>query len=593
MCGIAGWHQNNSLSSEEGERRIAVLGAEIKNRGPDGSGSWASNDYSTGLVHARLSILDLTDASAQPFRDEASGAIIVYNGEIYNYRELRRELRESGLQFHSDGDTEVLLAGYLRHGSAFLRRVRGMFVFAIYDPRNDSFILARDENGIKPLYVGAHDGGIFFGSTAGAVASVTLPGGSPAAAVSLAVLGCVIEPLSPWADVVAVAPGSIVTFKRNDGGLTKMVEMFARPEKGDMASPSLERLGRSLADSVAAHFVSDVPVGIFQSGGVDSSLLSTLAVEQGARPTLITIGFDEFRGTDFDEVPSASIVAKTLGLEHCAKYYSREECNELLVKYFNDMATPTVDGLNNYLASHFCRTLGLKVALSGCGGDEWTGGYPSYRQIPLASRTLKIADRVGARGAVQLLVRRLGPLIADRYPKARHAAEYLWQVRDLYLLRKSLHLPSELGGLLTHEAIDAGLDEFLGAYEDLVGAPTVADAAEVGRMESAVYLRCMLLKDADWTSMAHGVELRTPFVDTPLWSEVFPARETLRYSKSSMRALLEQRRPELAQIRKKKTGFYVPHRHWNGPDEAALSWSEGQRAWCRKVLVAKFPEYAL
>lgn len=599
MCGIGGWISGRGLADGEALGLAERLTARIRMRGPDGEGRWSTPDRSTGFVHTRLAIIDPTPQSDQPFIDSASGAALTYNGEIYNFRELREALRAAGVEFRTAGDAEVVLRGYLHQGIDFFARLRGMFAFALHDPRSQTVVAMRDPLGIKPLYKGASAESVVFSSSPTAVAEALgdmEP--DPAAAVSLAIMGCTLEPLTRWRGVSALEPGVAHVWSRSDHSL---VERRVRIDpQFDWTAPSgpgqLDHLDTAFSDSIRAHFTSDVPVAIFQSGGLDSALIATTARRLGFEPTLLTIGFEEFRSGPLDEVAPAAEIAQRLNLPHRVSWVSREAFVELRDRFFTEMESPTADAVNTYLVSALCRREGFKVALSGVGGDELFAGYPAFHQMPKLAPLLAAGRLPLARHAFGAAFRTAAALKPGTSPKLKHAGGYFDSFERLYLLRRAYFAPEEAPSLLDRDVVRAGLERFWSAFEQQAASATGTDAAAVRTLERDVYMRNVLLKDADWAGMAHGVEIRTPFVDVPFQRAVCDPKDRCTFSKDDLRVLLTRAMGEIPARR--KVGFVVPHHLWSAPaghagSDPLTAGSWGPRAWNREVLKRCYPEWAI
>ena len=342
-------------------------------RGPDGEGVWQSDDQRLVLGHRRLAIIDLSPAGAQPMVDLVTGNVIVFNGEIYNYQELKRELQSSGQQFRSNTYTEVLLHLYALHGESMLERLRGMFAFAIWDARAQKLLLARDPLGIKPLYYADDGMTLRFVSTVKAL----LAGGvsdTPSAAglAGFFLWGHVPEPWT-WVEAIRAVPaGSLLTIERGKPMAVPRRYFDLRQEivaAERLAPPSRDAIEETLAaidDSVRHHMVADVPVGTFLSSGRDSTLIAALARRHADEPLrTLTLGFEEYRGTANDEVPIAERVAELLGTVHSTRIVRREDFEAARQEIYDAMDQPSIDGVNTWLVARAAAQLGLKVALSG------------------------------------------------------------------------------------------------------------------------------------------------------------------------------------------------------------------------------------
>jgi asparagine synthase (glutamine-hydrolysing) len=616
MCGINGiWSfgpEAPPIDREELRRtREAMLA-----RGPDAAGAWVSADGRMGLAACRLAIQDLSRAGDQPMAAESGRVQAVLNGEIYNFRELRAELEADGVRFSSHGDTEVVLALYLRHGAATLPRLRGMFALAIWDERDGRaprrrLLLARDPYGIKPLYYAVAGGQLRFASQVKALEA----GGAvsreidPAGLAGFLLWGSVPEPWTIRRGVRCLPAGCSLTVDdgrppgepRPFARLARKLEELAQPwqagsqEVGGRAAtqtaatqpartlptpPAPEAaIEAAIVESVEAHLVSDVPIAIFLSAGLDSGLVAALACRHLAEPpATFTLSFDVLAGTPRDEAPLAALVARKLGTRHLEQRMGGEELASLWTDALEAMDQPSIDGFNTFAVSRAAHEAGLKVVLSGLGGDELFGSYPSFADVPRGIRAARWGRRLPGLGvAWPALATHLAPGRPKLAGLLRHGAT----LAGSYFLRRALFLPEELPALMGGDAAATGL----AAYDPVADAGRLiaaeADLSQganghrpldpwlaVQLMESGQYMRNQLLRDSDWASMAWSVELRVPLVDARLHhclaaSGFEPAR---RLGKA---ALVRRIAPELpdALWRRGKTGFYIPVHEWLRPGE--------------------------
>jgi asparagine synthase (glutamine-hydrolysing) len=595
MCGIAGWIRGRTASDGQANTLARQLRQSILVRGPDGDGAQLSEDNRVGLINTRLAIIDPHARSNQPFVDKETGAVLVYNGEIYNYRELKAELHQDGVQWETMGDAEVILRGYLSQGIDFFRRLRGMYAFVIYDPRTREVVALRDSFGIKPLYIRQMDDGVFFGSSARGLAGIEPACAlNPAAAVSFLTLGCIIEPLTCFQTISMASPSVAYIWRLQDDGVrARLVPITpAFPVTADPSRPDPAVLEAALTDSVRAHFEADVEVAVLQSAGLDSTVISTLAARQGFNPVLVTIGFDEFRGTEFDEIPAAKEIAARLGLRHHPVYLNKAVFAELRQDFLAAMESPTTDAINTYLAAMVCRGAGLKVALSGVGGDELFAGYPSFKRLPRLYRARRVLTAPGVRAGVDLI---LGGLAASpsRSPKLAHLTRHLDTFAELYLFQRAIHLPQQLNDVLDPEVVREGMPGFLEAYNGWAKGAVDGGAADVRQLERDIYMRNMLLRDADWAGMAHGVEIRTPLVDLALHRSLCDADNRCGFNKRDLHSLLARLDPAYGTKLKSKTGFSVPYQAWFDPNLAPFSPRQhGGRSiqgWHQEIAAETFP----
>jgi asparagine synthase (glutamine-hydrolysing) len=574
MCGINGIFAYHPAASRPREDELLATREAMRWRGPDGAGLWWNCDRRCGLGHRRLSILDLSERAAQPMVSSDGKLAITFNGEIYNYQALRAELEAAGARFRTTSDTEVLLHLYVRLGAAMVHRLRGMFAFAIWDETRQELFLARDPYGIKPLYI-ANDGWTFrFASQVKAL----LAGGQvsldpePAGISGFHLFGSVPEPFTLYRDIRAVPAGHSQRIDRAGPHEPMPFANLAAILAAGAADPApaaelRERLRAAVSDSVRAHLLADVEVGIFLSAGVDSGALLGLMRDAGQRDIrAITLAFDEFRGTAEDEAPLAGKVAQHYGARHIVRRVDEREFRADLPALIEAMDQPSIDGVNTWFVAKAAKEVGLKLALSGLGGDELLAGYPSFAEMPRWRRRFGPVAAVPGLGRVaRPLLRTLAPgLVRDR-PKMLGLLEYAHSWAGLYLLRRGLFLPDELQEVVNPALAREGLRR-LRPLRRLAANLSPDPGSDVGRicaLESAHYLRNQLLRDADWAGMAHGVEIRVPLVDVALLEEFAPAIPSVA-TQAGKRALAEAPSVPLSTdiLARAKTGFGVPTESW-------------------------------
>jgi asparagine synthase (glutamine-hydrolysing) len=559
-------------------------------RGPDGAGLWQSPDGRIGLAHRRLSIIDLSDAGAQPMASADGGLRITFNGEIYNYRELRRELESKGRRFETQSDTEVLLHLYADRGPDMVQALRGMYAFGIWDERSKGIFLARDPFGIKPLYYVDDGKSIRFASQVKAL----LAGGAvnrevdPAGHVGFLIWGSVPEPHTLFKAVRAVASGTTLWIDQSGRRVERVFfdisrEFAAAERQGtDQSDAEATRVVMDALDqSVRRHLVADVPVGVFLSSGLDSTALTAMAAKSATEPLrTITMGFKEYVGTVNDETPLARRVADRHACRHTESWVSEEDFRHGLDLFLGAMDQPTIDGANVFLVSRQAALAGLKVAISGVGGDELLGGYPSFAEIPHAAAILPSLARVpglgvGFRRAASMILGRIGS------PKYAGLIEYGWDIAQIYLLRRALFMPWELAGAMDPDLAHAGWRD-LHAVERLYKTTSglKSDFLKISALEMTHYMRNQLLRDADWAGMAHSLEIRVPFLDVDLLRAVALASTRTKVSRRNLFRDIHDAETAKSIFGRRKTGFMVPLRQWAG-DVAApdSSRNRGLRGW--------------
>lgn len=572
MCGINGifayHYAANPIDPAELERTRDYMAA----RGPDGAGRWVDGEGRIGFGHRRLSIIDLSEAGAQPMASADGRLVITFNGEIYNHVALRRALEAKGHVFRSKSDTEVLLHLYADRGEAMVRDLRGMFAFAIWDAERRALLLARDPYGIKPLYY-ADDGWTFrFASQVKAlVAGGELPRDvEPAGLVGFYLFGSVPEPFTIWAGVRSLPAGTTLVVDRRGASAPRQYHRIAEVyrDAATNAEPdgSSERLVAALRESVRDHLVADVPVGAFLSAGVDSGALIGLMRDAGAGEIkTVTVAFEEFRGKAQDEAPLAAKVARLYGTDHTTRLVTRSEFEADLPRILEAMDQPSIDGINTWFVAKAARERGLKVAISGVGGDELLGGYPSFQEIPRWVRWLRLPSAVPFLGGA---VRRLAAPAANALgssPKAAGMLEFGGSYAGAYHLKRGLFMPWELPRVLDRDVIAAGLRrlEPLRHIEQCMRPMPETAFARVASLEASLYMRNQLLRDTDWSSMAHSLEVRVPLVDSVLLGAA--ARHTRALASGAGKAMLA-RSPSMPLpqeiVGRRKTGFTTPVAEW-------------------------------
>jgi asparagine synthase (glutamine-hydrolysing) len=588
LCGIAGAFAFGLDAAPVDRAIVAGLNDLQAKRGPDGAGLWSSTDRRLVLGHRRLAIIDTGASGAQPMRDASGRWVITFNGEIYNYRALRSELESLGCVFRTNSDTEVLINVVAQWGESGLLKLRGMYAFALWDNLEQELWLVRDPHGIKPLYVAESRGTIWFASQARALAKCAPVDTrrDAAALTGFYLWGHVPEPFCWWAGIRMLPPGHVQRVR--GGQVAGLAKPYCRIEDAYTAGPAEPlrpgELRELMLDSVRHHLVADVPVGIFLSAGIDSNVIAALAGELGTDLRTVTLAFDEYTGTADDEAPLAEAAAAILGSEHTTVRIGRGEFEEMADDFLDSMDQPSIDGLNTYLISRAAAMQGLKVALSGLGGDELFGGYPSFRQIP---KLVKWGRRLFFSKALDGLIHaafRALPLFGAP-PKIAGLLSHCDDIASAYVLRRGLYLEDELELLLDPSWIEEGLEKLatkrsLTDTVERIGTPGASVYAQVAALESCWYMRNQLLRDTDWSSMAHSLEVRVPYVDVRVLERIGPAIASDRPPGKQDLAACAERLPSLM-LERPKTGFTTPVRHWISDREGNSE--RGLRGWAGNI----------
>ena len=565
MCGIAGFIDSNS-APEVRATAVARMCRAMLHRGPDDDGTESRGDATLGM--RRLAIFDPANGH-QPICSPDGRFTLVFNGAIYNFHALRTELAATGWAFRTQCDTEVLLAAYAHWGEQCLGRLRGMFAFAVWDQQEQSLFLARDPFGIKPLYF-RHDGTrLLLASELNALlAAAAFPAEiDPLSVADYLAWFAVPAPRTIYRNVFSLRPGECATFRAGQLDIRPAWSFRAIPTDTKPCATREEftrELRARLDDSIRAHVVADVPVGAFLSGGLDSAVVVGLMTRATcAKLRTFSIGFDE---AGYSEATNAAATARHFGTEHHATVLTGARVAGDLDALFATFDQPTGDGINTYYASQAAHAGGVTVALSGLGGDELFGGYPSFRDLPKISRWLPLWRSLPA--AVRgLIVTRL----ARGDTRQRKLGDFLGHarnLRELGALQRRVFSETTRRSLLSPDALNALSGrapfhpELTPLSADLVGAGSVEI---ISAWELRTYMTDVLLRDSDVMSMRHSLELRVPFVDRPLIEWLWRQPAAFKHDRQNPKApLFDAVRdilpPELAS--RSKRGFTLPFALW-------------------------------
>ena len=542
--------------------------AALHHRGPDDQGIVVRRlgAHFVGLGHTRLAILDLTAAGHQPMAHPETGNLLVYNGEIYNFVSLRQSLATEGEQVRSTGDTEVLLRCLERWGPACLARLQGMYAFAWLSA--DRLLLARDPLGIKPLYVAAVHGAFLFASEVRALlASGLVPRRLDRRGMAgLLAYGAVQHPSTLVEAVHSFPPGHWQWVDAPETILPrKSFFDFPLPRNEPHGPDPASGVRATLEAAVKDHLVSDVPVGVFLSSGLDSTIVAALAASYTSKLRSFTVGFAD--QPDLSESRLAAETARELGLDHTEIQVNAADALKLTLEWLARLDQPSIDGMNVYVISEVVRAAGITVALSGQGGDELFGGYPSFAEVPWL---LRLRRRLGW---LPVSLRR-GLLAIPATNRSRAIRQKLSDIAacpprlvDVYLHRRRA-LSDQQMDRLGVDAHSLGLTESFELREALADLPESVDDPVwlVSLLETSFYQRNMLLRDGDACSMAHGLELRVPMLDQRLVELAFSLPGEVRLpSRAADKHLLRKAfgsvlRPDL--LNQPKRGFALPLQRW-------------------------------
>lgn len=580
MCGIIGlWTSRNKGDARSAANAVKRGMSALSHRGPDDQGlvELGPRDGSSAVFgHQRLAIIDLSLAGHGPMQDPETGNWITYNGEVYNFRDLRAELESAGCRFRSNSDTEVILQSYRVWGKECVARWRGMFAAAIWDQERQEMFLVRDRFGIKPLYYfsanqkGGQDARaprFLFGSEVQALVATGLVDAefNVAAIDTYLMFGAVQDPLTLVKDIHSVPAAHTLTMGSDgDPSLKEYWELPLASGKGTVSSLTKQQIKETLAEAVELRLVSDVPLGVFLSGGVDSSAVAMLA--QFASPDQIktfTIGFAE---ESFDEGQQAKDTARQLGVEHHPLVLSEAEMVATYAQAFAAMDQPSIDGINTYHISRAVKSAGVTVALSGLGGDEVFCGYEHFRTLP--RRESLIESWTGTPFLLRRLVSCAVPANgSDRNAKLKALVLADYGFPHPYFLSRTLFLPDQISRLLRAEAV-AKIDygPWAARMQSIVTRAQQLDPVNrLSYFELKTYLVNTLLRDTDVMSMAHSLEVRVPLLDHRLAELVMGVAGQTKISGLQAKPLLVSSLPAALPERMvsgAKRGFVLPYESW-------------------------------
>lgn len=524
----------------------------LQHGGPDGEGFYSDEQHQLVLGHRRLALIDLGTGGQQPMCYNNERYWISYNGELYNYREIKAELASAGYSFRSASDTEVILAAFAAWGTNAFKRFNGMFAFALWDSRDAVIYLVRDRSGIKPLYYAKTAEGLCFASEVRAFKAIPwLQQENKHWPVYLLAYGHLPEPVTTLQEVKPLPKGSFLRYHYSSGkwdmeqfAFTGYAEIYGDRDR------ALSQVRRTLSEAVQRHLISDAPIGVFLSGGLDSSIMAMLAAEQH-RSGLKTLSiiFEEAR---YSEKKYQDIVTNKLECPNWQETLTKKEFQQNLPGIIGDMDMPGCDGINTWFISKYAKESGLKAVLSGVGGDELFGGYPSFNRINKVKWIQMIPP---------------GLLKTGRYSASKKLRRLsylsLEGSKGFYLFLRGQFVPATIAGQLgaTEKEIWNILDE----QPQLDDIRCLSAGNQAGWLESNLYMQNQLLRDSDVMSMAHGIEIRVPFLDCEFMKLVQSLRSGIKYGGEHPKQLLiDSFKQDLpAQVwDRPKMGFSFPFTEW-------------------------------
>jgi len=551
MCRIAGMI-SKGLSPGEITEKVKLMCEALKHGGPDDEGVFLDEAKGLAFGHRRLSIIDLSKNGHQPMADTAQRAWITFNGEIYNYPELKEELLKAGAKFQSSTDTEVIIMAYLHWGTSAFSKFRGMFAFALYDIEKAVTYLVRDTTGVKPMYYHIENKQLTFASEIRAFKLAHLTNQpDPNWQVRFLAFGHIPEPYTTLKNVYSLAKGHFLCWDHHNSTYTIASYQNKVPRSNYITDikTAREYIHDTLKMAINRQLIADAPIGVFLSGGIDSSLITLLANQQkGQQLKTISIFFNE---KTYDERAFQNLIVNEISGEKFAHLVQQEDFERLFPDIIRDMDMPTTDGINTWFISKYAHEDGLKAVLSGVGADELFGGYPSFSRIKYLKYLRKIPS----------------PLfkVANYFNEDRlRKVSFLAQNNPLadYLLLRGLFVPSDIAKILD---IDTKQVEEVLFNEIFTPEPNTYNEEHASWFETNFYMQNQLLRDTDVMSMSHGLEVRVPFLDEDFQQLALNIAPEIRFNNKQPKKILIDSFVDIlpkATWNRPKMGFTFPLQEW-------------------------------
>lgn len=551
MCRIAGIISSN-INSAETYRQVKAMCTALQHGGPDDEGIYLNENGSVCLGHRRLSILDLSSAGHQPMSCRDESLWISFNGEVYNFKELRKELSTKGHLFHTETDTEVILKAYEEWGTESFAKLKGMFAFAIYDRRSNRVYLVRDASGIKPLYYSFNHQQLCFASEVKAFSQIGIEFQKDENwKIYLLAFGHIPEPFTTLKGVQSLSKGHYLSWDLSrQQHRIQSFKQFGYTEEITDFKEAVHEVREALRKSVTNHLISDAPIGVFLSGGIDSSILTLIADQyQGNKLNSLSINLEE---TDYTEKKYQEMVTRNMKGTHNEYFINYKEFIKNFETIVRSMDQPSTDGINSWFVSKYAKENGLKAVLSGLGGDELFGGYPSFQRMNTLSFVKKISSS---------FIRTVG-----YHPNPRLKRLYYLSYKNPigeYLFLRGFYTPPVIASIL-----DADLKDINTLINDFPLNEQIYSLTGGNRaswFETNLYMQNQLLKDTDYMSMSHGIEVRVPFLDQDLINTALRIHPSVKFSSKLQKILLIEAFKDVLPEQvwnRKKMGFSFPFQEW-------------------------------
>jgi len=556
MCGITGILHFNKIP--EAPQRVRAMTNAIAHRGPDAEGFY--DDPAIALGHRRLSIIDLSGAANQPFFDRSGNYVMVFNGEIYNYLELKQEL--SDYPFTTSSDTEVLMAAFCKWGIDCVKVVEGMFAFAIWDKRNEILWLARDRMGVKPLYFFRNENAFAFSSEKRSLLASSLinPSIDQQSLFEFLSLQSAGYPNAIIKDIHQLQAGTCMKLTAHSSDTMKYWSVTDNKRNIDTDTATIRKtLFEKMNEAVAKRMMSDVPMGAFLSGGIDSSaVVALMSLNSREKINTFNLAFTE---KEYDESGYAETIANRFGTNHTRHLLRPEDFLDKVVAGLDAMDSPSADGINTFVLSGAIRSAGLKVALTGIGGDELFAGYPGFM------RFYKL-NNASASYQLSYPLRKLASLLLNQSISNRNKrlSELLaisdTRISNVYPIIRKIFSPDLIRQLVNTNVQEIGLEKML--KDELKAIEKFDLFSQYSIAEYMGYTQHTLLKDADQMSMAVGLEIREPFFDHKLIEYALSIPDNIKFPHFPKQLMVEALEPLLPNeiVHRKKQGFVLPWEKW-------------------------------
>ncbi|WP_026899015.1 asparagine synthase (glutamine-hydrolyzing) [Daejeonella oryzae] len=551
MCRIAGILSDHS-QPENLYRQVKAMCDSLRHGGPDDEGVFLDEEGKICLGNRRLAIQDLSASGHQPMPTADNKIHITFNGEVYNFRQLRVELAALNIQFHSDTDTEVVLKAYQQWGSESFKRLKGMFAFAITDLRQQKTYLVRDPGGIKPLYYSQQGKDLIFASEvkAFAVCQYNFPENADWKVYLLA-LGHIPEPYTTFKNIHSLPKGHYLCWNHQTSSANiQSFYSFRYSEQITDKEEAILKVQHAIDHSVKRHLISDASIAVFLSGGIDSSILALVA-DSYLKERLNTLSID-LEETDYSELKYQKLVSNLTSGEHRQVQINYKSFESNFSSVIRAMDQPSTDGINSWFISKCAKENGMKAVISGIGADELFGGYPSFQRTKTIHALKKLPKR---------FLR-----LAENHPDPKYRRFYYLSYENPlgeYLFSRGFFTPNTIARVLDAEHKE--IDQLLGNFPGDAHFNTLSGGNRASWLETNLYMQNQLLKDTDYMSMSHGVEVRVPFLDRDLVELALSIHPDLKYSRTQIKPLLIKAFENLLPRQvwdRPKMGFSFPFQEW-------------------------------